>query len=366
MRLYDRLCVEQPRPCFGDDPFVFDEEFYDCVVFDIQQVADYFFALQTATKDDKGTPMIQMPARRTQDGTFEVWSNDYFGFDWNDIGCVIPVYEEMFSEYQAPLSMSLYNENRGEIPVGKVGCWITRLDIEDFDSATAQKILRGLAVMGIKQEDISFLVDIRAFADKPGNGGIMGPVVSWLVPLDAEGKIFLEEDDRVGTASAQPKIVWKPPTSLYAQDDALVRHFAQVLGTAIIAPALMALSVLHTPQEEDWHLRRREEPNKQHARKWVRRHGRPLVSYYVLEVGGVRQRMAEGGHRTIGGVLRALHSVRGHKRYYRRTFFGRTTHPDGRPITVEDPFVIFVPEHQRGSAKAGKVDKDYKVEAGAS
>jgi len=71
--------------------------------------------------------------------------------------------------------------------------------------------------------------------------------------------------------------------------------------------------------------------------------------------------MYEGGHRTLGEVLRALHSVRGHRRFYKRSYFGRTTHKDGRPITPSDPLVVFVPEHQRGSAEAGRRDKDYEV-----
>src|SRR3954468_16892945 len=112
MRLYDDLCVIAPRPCFGDDPYVLEESFFESVVFDMQQVADYFYSLPQQNSDVAGYHHV--PLTQMDDGRVEIRTNDYFGFEWSDLGCLIPPYEEMFCEYRAPEHLKLHNEKKGE------------------------------------------------------------------------------------------------------------------------------------------------------------------------------------------------------------------------------------------------------------
>lgn len=111
----------------------------------------------------------------------------------------------------------------------------------------------------------------------------------------------------------------------------------------------LTLSFLHCKNIQCVEVRPPEKLNK--AR--VRRGKQPLVSHYTLEITPMREILRVEGQSQSLGLQRALHLCRGH--------FADYTHGKGLFGKYHGQF--WIPQHQRGSAKQGIVNKDYAVNA---
>lgn len=370
MRLYDRLMVETPRPCFGDDPraFATDEDLQadKAQVFEITDVANWFFDLNR----DESQDSVQMRAKQNDKGEYEVGIAEYFGFKWSDLGCVMPPFPHSFFEFQAPDNMTLVSSSDGSpVRVSRAGCMVRQFTYEEISKWVDEKgkplLFGGSRLDAVLRRagrnidwDTHSMLALEGYVQKERQG-LMGPVVTWLVPIDDLGSLIL-------SSTGEPLIEWIPPRSKFRYDDRLVDHFALVIGSSCLIPALLACNVMHTPEEEEWHVRNSVQPNRQLSKRHLRREGRPLVSYTEVKIGGIKRRVreeaeAKGKQPSLRAGLIALHNVRAHYATYRTSYLGRTVNPrSGKPLS-EDPIRVLRPAHKRGNPKHGRRDHHYTV-----
>jgi hypothetical protein len=115
-----------------------------------------------------------------------------------------------------------------------------------------------------------------------------------------------------------------------------------------IFPALLALSFLHCKN-----VRRVENvPPPKLDKAYQKRHGRPMVRYYTLEIDPMKEILRREGRSEEVGLKKALHICRGHfADYTEKGLFGK------------HKGVYWFDSHVRGTSKQGIVVKDYDVKA---
>lgn len=121
---------------------------------------------------------------------------------------------------------------------------------------------------------------------------------------------------------------------------------SNVLST--LHPLLLAISFMHCKNI----VLRPVDPYEGHP-KALRKHGpKPLVRYHTLNIEPMRTVLQREGAAESSGLKKALHICRGHFRHYvDKGLFGRE----------ELKGLFWTPQHARGSASAGVVEKDYRV-----
>lgn len=124
-----------------------------------------------------------------------------------------------------------------------------------------------------------------------------------------------------------------------------VRQSAELL----LQPFLLALSFMHCKNVS---LDLNEPPNKP-SRKHERRHGRPLTSYYTLEIEPMKQTLRSEGRSDEVGLQRALHICRGHF----------ATYSPEKPLFGKYSGTFWKPQHIKGSKKSGEIVKDYAIKS---
>jgi len=75
------------------------------------------------------------------------------------------------------------------------------------------------------------------------------------------------------------------------------------------------------------------------------------VKSYVLDIGPMTRVLKSEGQSESSGLVRALHICRGHF----------ATYSEDRPLFGKHSGTFWIPDHVRGNADAGKVEKSYKV-----
>lgn len=87
------------------------------------------------------------------------------------------------------------------------------------------------------------------------------------------------------------------------------------------------------------------------VRREAQRMGREASKFYVLEIGPIAKALSQEGQVDKNGPVKALHIVRGHF----------ATYTEERPLFGKVVGRVFREAHVRGSAEAGEVKKDYKI-----
>jgi hypothetical protein len=166
-----------------------------------------------------------------------------------------------------------------------------------------------------------------------------GPVITWLIPLAADGSLLPGDEQGHGSLFVEPLDPELVPSEIFLQ-------FGDTL-TYLLAPALLTVSFMHC-RNVDVH---RVEPPAKLSRKAERRRGRPLTQYYVLEIEPMRRALEREGQAGSQGLSHALHICRGHFKTYADTapLFGRYTG------------TYWWASHVRGSVEEGAVEKDYRL-----
>jgi hypothetical protein len=161
-------------------------------------------------------------------------------------------------------------------------------------------------------------------------GHIAGPLVSWLLMVDAEGRGLYQTR----------------PFPIMAQGVQVPLQLLELMS-AMDFPALLAISLMHCKN-----VKRRSiiEPGGA-RRKYRRTYGFEPVQYHTLEINPMRRVLEhEGGMQSGQSLQRSLHICRGHFRTYsEKRLFGRLTG------------TFWIPMHARGAADQGTVVKDYRI-----
>lgn len=99
----------------------------------------------------------------------------------------------------------------------------------------------------------------------------------------------------------------------------------------------------------------RTEPPAKLSRKHEKKTGKPLTTYHVLQIDPMKRVLEDEGRASEVGLRRAFHLCRGHFKRYTPERGGLF----GRPI--DEPELVWVDAHARGSTLRGTVEKDYRV-----
>lgn len=137
------------------------------------------------------------------------------------------------------------------------------------------------------------------------------------------------------------------PQSLSSEDQSMISDFV----TWCIHPCLLAISFLHCKNV----TMKRETPPVQLSKKYQKNHGRPLVSYHILNIDPMKQVLRTEGNSEKTGLKQALHICRGHFKDYSK----------GGGLFGKYKGLYWWDSNVRGSVSEGIIDKDYAVKVSA-
>jgi hypothetical protein len=225
-----------------------------------------------------------------------------------------PPYERSFVEFQR-------QPNKREIDLNSWGVLIDA-DRVDIDSGPEWIVMAQLVWEFRKGEPV-------------------GPVATWWIPLDEHGRPIWGE---AGLGAMFPqRTVWEGGSPVDEElADPTVEFAASHLG-----PALFAISLMHC-KNVDVKL---VDPPERLSRKHERRHGRPLISYYVLDIKPMRRILDSEGDAQTKGLAHALHICRGHFK----------TYTEDAPLFGKQVGTYWWAAQARGKAEEGVIEKDYRI-----
>ena len=379
MRLTDMLMTETPRPCLGDKPFTeFTTLCPNPVVIDGTDVYALFMQMTMHSEFEKTDEQREeVYAFEEAMGTAGWQMAQFFQHDFSTMGCVAPPFENFVIEFDlAEATKRAMTETGTPVrpadtaSLGHYAAMFSLLQRDVWDETVcvdrtaswARNFVTGPTLDQMNELDFRWIYAVTTFR-KPVGRGIQGPCATWLIPLDAEGHLYMAEgtkDTVLAAAALGPR-----PTNDGEEAGRISDHYAITQGWQVVLPALLALSFLHTPKttkdREGYHdLVPAPEPNARMARKYLQRNFVPLVKWHTLDISPLRRAVREahgGGFPTDWkGLAKALHVVRGHTATYMpNTYFGKKHE---RPITV------FRPSYRRGDVKSGVVQKEYRLDGG--
>lgn len=390
MRITDLLLTETPRPYMDDEPFTdFDVLCPDPVVIDGTDVSALFMemTMKRDITDAEKDEILDMAEAVDNDGVGWQMAN-FFQFDFSQIGVVAPPFDNFVIEFDQRQAMQTSVTNLGiprppnaaaiEVAMGRSAASFTTMTREGWESGVLKglnpgggylpnAILDGPTMAELQRLPYRWVYTVVTWRYIPG-GGLRGPVSTWIIPLDEEGRLFIdpyhEETNPTSTNRNLFYAMSLGPKSSRGDGEGPTGTANQVAicqGWQVILPALLTLSFMHTPRttkdREGYHDLVEHEVTGRQAKKYLQRHFRPMTKWSVLDIEPLRRaiREANGGSmpRDFAGLNKALHIVRGHTATYMpNTYFGRK---HDRPITV------FRPSYKRGDAKHGVAQKDYAV-----
>jgi hypothetical protein len=174
----------------------------------------------------------------------------------------------------------------------------------------------------------------------------VGPLTCWLFCLDSAGKLLClpANENRYWF------LVWA-----YLRGGPLSRDSEQGIEISLVRihsfiyPTFLALSFLHCKNV----VVERSAPPEKLNRRHQKQHGVPLTRYHVLNIEPMRKILSREGQVQTLGLRRALHICRGYFADYTK----------GAGLFGRHHGVFWVPQHTRGSAQYGTIQKDYAVRA---
>jgi hypothetical protein len=170
-------------------------------------------------------------------------------------------------------------------------------------------------------------------------GKPVGPIAFYVIPLDQAG--HFHTGDGVGD-----KPFFGGPVDIGRMGDEAKEDFHQYLLKPL-ASILLTLSFMHCKNIDIIEKIAPAALSKKHLRK----HGVPLISYYVLDIDPMRRVLSRDGHAEVSGLRHALHICRGHFKAF----------TDEAPLFGKYTGTYWWADHARGDAQQGAVTKDYRI-----
>ena len=164
-------------------------------------------------------------------------------------------------------------------------------------------------------------------------------VMKWVIPLERNGFLFAGDAEGYGSLYGQiPEIEGLPEQAALEVGNGFGRQ---------IGSALFAISLMHCKNVDVALV----DPPERLSRKHEHRHGRPLISYYVLDIKPMRRILDAEGEAQTKGLGHALHICRGHFK----------TYTDDAPLFGKRVGTYWWESQVRGKAEEGVIAKDYRV-----
>lgn len=310
-RLYDRICVQgitipriPPEIAFSiTNPLM--KQLREAHVFDIQNVADYFFL--HSTKD------------------LSEWSK-------SDFPNAAPPFPSVFMEFEVRAN---YTQG-GDRPYA---AGILNLAID------SQRTNRNISMFNKEIPEARWLVESSLILEqeKWTSPYAVAHVTSAILP---NGEIYSHRDGNDVSFGFFQDIFL--PDSQKAINNQSMRDDIDNLAAYVYNPSLLALSFMHCKGVE----RVLQTPPQKLSRAFEKRRGQPLHKYHILDIKPMQDVLKREGNVEEDGLKKALslHIVRGHFADYReKGLFGKNFG------------LYWRPQHHRGSISVGITDKDYRI-----
>jgi hypothetical protein len=371
MRMHDLLMTETPRPYLGDEPYkTYAVEMEKAVVIEATDVSELLMEM-TSFSEEVREDFEDFGADN------HAWQiAQFFNFDYTSLSNIAPPFEEMLFEFDTRDAIERLARSQGKtldpkatINVGKTGVMVLGWPGDMFTEVTNHSFYNvdkggteHTKLLAIANDpDLGWVLCIAPFHYIPGKG-LVGPMCHFFVPVRKDGSPYLDNDIGLNRERIALWSIMSPaaPRDRWDDEDNLPQRSAAAQGWQAVVPTLMAINLMHTPRgEKGYHYLKKEEPQGRLAKKFLAKHFRPMTSWHVLDISPLREavRQANGGEmpRTMKGLVKALHVVRGHYAHYPpNTYFGRKH---------DEWITVFRPSFRRGDIAAGRVDKDYRVGA---
>lgn len=173
------------------------------------------------------------------------------------------------------------------------------------------------------------------------HGGVVGPIAEFRQVISEQGEPFDEGEVVIDGSIAESMSRFDQPGEPFGQ--AAVNALSPVFF-----PVRLAISFMHCKN-----VKVEEQLPSRQIRRAAERKGDPIERYIVLDIMPMREVLRTEGRSESVGLQRALHICRGHF----------STYTEERPLFGKYAGRFWIPSHVRGSADAGKIEKDYRVKA---
>jgi len=245
-------------------------------------------------------------------------------FSVSDFPCVMLPFELSFFEFRIP------GRDKGWIGCNEVGV-LLGMQKPDTRSLEYPEILG--------QPGVEFYLSGYYFIRQPGLRKT-GLVAEFLLPVGKDGQIISPNNDKIHAV-----------TNLFMSGlkEKEIEGNLKFIHQFVNFPTFLALSFMHCRNV----TKELVEPPPKLSKSHLKKRGRPLLRYYVLQIDHMKSVLEHEGHAGTDGLKRALHICRGYFATYGKDgkglLFGKLS---GR---------YWIPMHVRGTAKEGVVVKDYDV-----
>lgn len=125
------------------------------------------------------------------------------------------------------------------------------------------------------------------------------------------------------------------------------REYEREMVWIMILPALLAISFMHCKNVK---INERV-PSTFLRRTWRDKYRRPLSTYHVLDIEGMKRVVRQEAREAGEGTFKALHIVRGHF----------ATYTEDKPLFGRVVGTFWRPDHTRGALTYGESKHDYRV-----
>lgn len=276
----------------------------DAIVLDISNVASYFYSASNGGKD---WMIGDFPNIAPAFETAWVMSSAKFG---TLPGFLLAVIHKEIGEGESYIDLSEVEFSDG--PIADEGFAIFR---EPPPEVRWQREMLAFSPSGVRMVPLAFCLD------------------------------YINEDGTPHLVEGKPRNLWRPlwvDESYQAKKDAVV-----VAGRLMSYPYNLAASFMHCKNVE---LNEYEPPRKL-SKRYEKRHGVPLTSYYTLTIDPMKKVLKHEGGKDQGGLSKALHICRGHFK----------TYTEDKPLFGRLSGTYWWPQHARGTEERGTIVKDYSV-----
>lgn len=252
---------------------------------------------------------------------YQVSDQDVWTFAGGDFPNLAPPFSLFWLEFRKPSTVNKGGSiSRLDGPAKAVGAFVHSERTDD----------------GWKMS-LAIVPEVRGF-------GPVGPIGMVVMSLDREGAYVVEGTPIMTTGHRGVRVAVPDAERLETED----RDVVTTSCVDVAKPLCLAISFMHCKNVKA----REVVPPEPLSKKWEKKHGRPQVTYKVLDIDPMKKTLESEGGASTNGLKKALHICRGHFAHYPDGLFNR-----GEPETV------WRPQHVRGSASEGAVVKDYNVKA---
>lgn len=270
---------------------------------------------------------------------------------WPDIPCALPQFGALWIEGNTPSwTRTLSSAFASAIP--RFG-WA----LQTFD------------VKAIKEKTPDFTVDKDMFPGEPrfvttaslffhhaqvlsGRTHVSGPHVQMSIALNDNGDFLNKNDNFIRLIPTSHLMVTMQDTERKEFGEESAKDMLDTLASSFGIPAFFAISLAHCSNVGQVEQQGRY-ASRQERRLAERRGDPPPHKYYTLEIGGMTKHLNGEGNAKRDGLQRAMHICRGHF----------STYTEDKPLFGKYSGRFWVPAHVRGSSDAGRIIKDYRVNA---